>query len=206
MNLGQFHVLVSQPLLKIRGAYLKLKNPCFIANISPGILEPYREGLLTFLEEQDHLGGGGGHQDQGDPGGCCIPPGGMGHRGGPGQGPGASSGQVADPFEADLSSCCNDEDQDLLYVRPEPVRTRNPLLCQKSSSSSGYETCISSVSDNNSQPQPPPGPPGSSTDPGAVTGSGSSQPLAPPRTKRGLTKVSKSTTNKVNSASSAGKS
>ena len=30
-------VLVSQPLLKIRGANLKLKNQCFIADISPGI-------------------------------------------------------------------------------------------------------------------------------------------------------------------------
>ena len=37
MNLCQSHVLVSQPLLKIRGANLKLKNPRFIANISPGI-------------------------------------------------------------------------------------------------------------------------------------------------------------------------
>ena len=36
MNLRQSHVLVSQPLLKIRGANLKLKNPRFIANISPG--------------------------------------------------------------------------------------------------------------------------------------------------------------------------
>ena len=37
------------------------------------------------------------------------------------------------------------EEPHLLFVRPEPVKTRNPLLCQKSSSSttSGYETCIS---------------------------------------------------------------
>ena len=41
----------------------------------------------------------------------------------------------------------------------------------------------------------------------AATGSSSTQPHAPPRTKRGLTKVSKSATpNKMNSASSAGKS
>ena len=39
MRLRQSHVLVSQPLLKIRGANLKLKNPRFIANISPGILQ-----------------------------------------------------------------------------------------------------------------------------------------------------------------------
>ena len=37
MNLHQFHVLVSQLLLKIQGANLKLKNSRFIANISPGI-------------------------------------------------------------------------------------------------------------------------------------------------------------------------
>ena len=37
MNLRQSHVLVSQPLLKFRGADMKLKNPLFIANISPGI-------------------------------------------------------------------------------------------------------------------------------------------------------------------------
>ena len=37
MNLRQCHSLVSQPLLKIQGANLKLKNPRFIANISFGI-------------------------------------------------------------------------------------------------------------------------------------------------------------------------
>ena len=37
MNLRQSHVLVSQPLLKIRAANLTLKNLHFIANISPGI-------------------------------------------------------------------------------------------------------------------------------------------------------------------------
>ena len=37
MNLCQSHVLVSQPLLKIQGTNLKLKNPRFITNISPGI-------------------------------------------------------------------------------------------------------------------------------------------------------------------------
>ena len=56
-------------------------------------------------------------------------------------------------YVPDYEDCCNDDprlDADLLCVKPEPVRTRNPLLCQKSlSSSSGYETCISSVSDNN---------------------------------------------------------
>ena len=66
---------------------------------------------------------------------------------------------------------------DLLCVRPEPVRTRNPLLCQKSSSSSGYETCISSVSDNSATTE-------HSADQDA-------QPLVPPRTKRGK-KVQKS--------------
>ena len=61
------------------------------------------------------------------------------------------------------------------------MKTRNPLLCQKSSSSSGYETCISSVSD---------------TVPSSMTDSNSSNypPVAPPRTKRG---ASKSTANKI---------
>ena len=66
---------------------------------------------------------------------------------------------------------------DLLCVRPEPVRTRNPLLCQKSSSSSGYETCISSVSDN------PNGATAAVTELSAVQSD--TQPLVPPRTKRG---------------------
>lgn len=75
---------------------------------------------------------------------------------------------------ADLSHCY---DEDLLCpVRPEPVRTRNPLLCQKSSSSSGYETsCISSVSDNLAEHQ-------------SSAASAIGAPLAPPRTKRGLAK------------------
>ena len=38
MNLHQSHVLVSQPLLNVQGANLKLKNLCFIANISPSIV------------------------------------------------------------------------------------------------------------------------------------------------------------------------
>ena len=38
MNLRQSHIKVTQPLLKIQGANLKLKNPCFIANISPSIV------------------------------------------------------------------------------------------------------------------------------------------------------------------------
>ena len=80
---------------------------------------------------------------------------------------------------------------DLLCVRPEPVRTRNPLLCQKSSSSSGYETCISSVSDN---------PNGATLE--LSTGQTNTQPLVPPRTKRGK-KVQKSP---VESTTSAGKS
>lgn len=71
-------------------------------------------------------------------------------------------------------------DEDLLCVRPEPVRTRNPLLCQKSSSSSGYETsCISSVSDNVAAVE-------------SSSASAGGAPLAPPRTKRGLAKGTKS--------------
>ena len=77
---------------------------------------------------------------------------------------------------------------DLLCVRPEPVRTRNPLLCQKSSSSSGYETCISSVSDSNIATE--------------LTPTQETQPLVPPRTKRGK-KVQKSP---LHSTASAGKS
>lgn len=77
-------------------------------------------------------------------------------------------------------SAATNTDEDLLYVRPEPVRTRNPLLCQKSSSSSGYETCISSVSDNNV--------------------SMAEQPMAPPRTKRGATKKSKVSPSPISSA------
>ena len=46
MNLRQSHVLVSQPLLKIQGANLKLKNPRFIANISPGIFRAIQ--ILSF--------------------------------------------------------------------------------------------------------------------------------------------------------------
>ena len=37
MNLRPSYVLLLQPLLKIRGANLKLKNPHVIGNISPGI-------------------------------------------------------------------------------------------------------------------------------------------------------------------------
>ena len=107
-------------------------------------------------------------------------------------------------FEPDLSGEGNDQDEDLLYVRPDPVRTRNPLLCQKSSSSSGYETCISSVSDNNTNVKQPREPQAASDQSNTATaGSNSTQPLAPPRSKRGLTKVSKAATaNKVNSANS----
>ena len=107
-------------------------------------------------------------------------------------------------FEPDLSGEGNDQDEDLLYVRPDPVRTRNPLLCQKSSSSSGYETCISSVSDNNTNVKQPREPQTASDQSNTATaGSSSTQPLAPPRSKRGLTKVSKAATaNKVNSANS----
>lgn len=85
----------------------------------------------------------------------------------------------------------DDPDHHLLYVRPEPVRTRNPLLCQKSSSSSGYETsCISSVSDNLES-----------------TSSGSGQPpQAPPRTKRGLGKAAhKANKSPANPESTSGK-
>ena len=49
MNLHQSHVLVSEPLLKIRGANLKLKNLRFIAsNISPGIFRAVHL-ILTSL-------------------------------------------------------------------------------------------------------------------------------------------------------------
>ncbi len=108
----------------------------------------HREGLLSFLEEQDL-----GNQ--------CEDP--LVFDGG--------GGNVldADDRAPDLKNC-----EDLLYVRPEPVRTRNPLLCQKSSSSSGYETCISSVSDNISSIGPE---------------ASIRQPLAPPRTKRRLAKM-----------------
>jgi hypothetical protein len=64
-------------------------------------------------------------------------------------------------------------DHNHLYVRPEPGRTRNPLLCQKSSSSSGYDTCISSVSDNLP----------------STSSTGSGVPMAPPRPKRALAKA-----------------
>ena len=143
-----------------------------------------RDGFLSFLEEQ---AASGGVVD------CDM------------FGGGAMGGMVG------LGGV--DLDEDLLYVRPEPVRTRNPLLCQKSSSSSGYDTCISSVSDTVSseanrdhqgQPHqqgqqhelPPP--------------QGQQQPLAPPRTKRGQTKMAlankRATENNSSSSSSAGKS
>ena len=43
MIIHQSHALVLQPLLQIRGTNLKMKNPCFIANISPGIFRAVRK-------------------------------------------------------------------------------------------------------------------------------------------------------------------
>ena len=52
MNLRQSHVLVSQPLLKIRGGNLKLNTPRFIANTSPGI---FRALHLSIQIGKDNL-------------------------------------------------------------------------------------------------------------------------------------------------------
>ena len=90
----------------------------------------------------------------------------------------ASSAECDMPIDGTLGV-----DEDLLYVRPEPVRTRNPLLCQKSSSSSGYETCISSVSDTVSADS------NQQSHPHLLQPPSTQQPLAPPRTKRGQTKM-----------------
>ena len=50
MNLHQSHVLVLQPLLKIRGANLKLENPRFIANVSPGIFRAVSQRLWAAVK------------------------------------------------------------------------------------------------------------------------------------------------------------
>ena len=47
--LRQSHVLVSQPLLKIRGANLKLKNLHLIANISSGILKALIQSISRIF-------------------------------------------------------------------------------------------------------------------------------------------------------------
>ena len=48
MTLRQSHVLVSQPLLKIQGANLKLKNLHVIANISPGLFRAVQNCTLKM--------------------------------------------------------------------------------------------------------------------------------------------------------------
>ena len=89
--------------------------------------------------------------------------------------------------DQDLDLLDGEDQPHLLFVRPEPVKTRNPLLCQKSSSSSGYETCISSVSDTvpSSMTDSTSGGNGNNSTSGAAA---SNFPVAPPRTKRGASK------------------